>query len=125
MISKTLFITCDLFDAAARIEAQLGAEEFAREFLPRLRRIHDNLVQGPNPDLSIPLVDALEWGFHSPIQPVIETLIHAQRFDWRFITGRRRRFRALAPGQPVPPALADLWQKALARSTQVTSRNTP
>ncbi|MBF0323387.1 MAG: hypothetical protein HQL62_10705, partial [Magnetococcales bacterium] len=63
------------------------------------------------------LVDALDWGFHSPIQPVVETIIQAQRFDWRFITGRRRRFKALAPGQPVAPNLATLWQRALEKST--------
>ncbi|MBF0425791.1 MAG: hypothetical protein HQL66_08240 [Magnetococcales bacterium] len=126
MITKTLTVTHDLFTATPRIAAQLGHARFTTELLPRLRAIHTNLAQGPNPDLSIPLVAALDWGFHSPIQPVIETILAAQRFDWRFITGRPRRFKALEPGRVIPPDIASLWQKVLTQSTHcLTACDTP
>lgn len=116
MIAKTLLLTCDLLDATERIQKQLEPERFATEFLPRLRRIHDTLSLGPNPDLATPLLDALEWGFHTPIQPILETIIYSQGFDWRLITGRRRRFSALSPGQHIPPAIEKLWERAREKS---------
>ncbi|MEO5351698.1 MAG: hypothetical protein H7835_00545 [Magnetococcus sp. XQGC-1] len=117
MITKILLLTCDLFAAAPRIQAQLGAERFAAEFLPWLQQIHLTLQRGPNPEIAIPLVEALAWGFHTPIQPILETLIHAQGFDWRFVTGRRRRFNALANGQAIPIPVAKLWERALMKSS--------
>ncbi|MBF0125876.1 MAG: hypothetical protein HQM02_01560 [Magnetococcales bacterium] len=123
MITKTLMITCNLFDATARIQAQLGDEGFARDFLPMLRLIHHNLAQGPNPDISIPLVDALEWGFHSPAQPIVETIIQSQGFDWRFITGRRRQFKALAAGEAIPPPVSALWHRALEKSRAIVANH--
>lgn len=117
MIIKTLLITCELFDAAVQIQKQLDADSFTTEFLPRLRQIHANLAMGPNPEISTPLVDALDWGFHHSIQPTMTTIIQAQGFDWRFITGRRRPFKQLASGQPIPTAVSNLWQLALAKST--------
>lgn len=116
MIAKTLLLTCDLLDATERIRKQLEAELFATEFLPRLRQIHQTLSLGPNPELTIPLLDILEWGFHSPVQPMLETIIYAQGFDWRFVTGRRRRFTALSPGQNIPPMIAILWERAREKS---------
>ncbi|MBF0427700.1 MAG: hypothetical protein HQL94_02145 [Magnetococcales bacterium] len=119
MITKTLLVTCDLFDALPPIQAQLEATKFKSEFLPRLRQIHDNLALGPNPDISIPLVDALEWGFHGPIQPILSTILHSQGFDWRFITGRRRRFNELAHGRSIPLSVQTLWGRALDKATRM------
>ncbi|MBF0161257.1 MAG: hypothetical protein HQL88_03125 [Magnetococcales bacterium] len=118
MIAKTLLLTSDLFDAAERMQKQLGPELFVHGLLPRLQRLHEALACGPNPDFGTPLMDTLEWGFHSPIQPIVEVIIHAQGFDWRIIGGRRRPFRSLAPGQPIPPAVERLWAQALAKATR-------
>ncbi|MBF0341747.1 MAG: hypothetical protein HQL95_12420 [Magnetococcales bacterium] len=119
MIVKTLRIVCDLFDAVPHIGAQLGTERYSREFLPRLLAIRESLSQGPNPEFGIPVVDALEWGFHAPIQPILDRIIDAHGFDWRIVTGRRRRFPALAPGQPVPNEVLHLWQQAMDRARVV------
>ncbi len=113
LLEKSLLLTADLFAATDSCRRILGDHRFMTEFLPHLQRLQANLAQGPNPDLAVPLLDALAWGFHSPLQPALESIVYAQQFDWRFITGRRRPFKALAPGEPVPPALAELWQKAL------------
>lgn len=117
MIAKTLIITSDLFDAATRIQQHLAPEAFMTAFLPRLRAIDHCLSLGPNPDLMSPLLDALEWGFHTPAQPILETIIYAQGFDWRFVTGRRRPFKSLASGQTIPPTVTELWNQAKLKSS--------
>ena len=117
MIAKILLIICDLFDAAERMQKQLGPESFSSGLLPHLRQIHHALVQGPHPDFGTPLLAALDWGFHSPIQPMVETIIHAQGFDWRFVGGRQRSFKTLAPGQPISPTVERLWHQALTKAT--------
>uniref|UniRef100_UPI00187D4D8C hypothetical protein n=1 Tax=Candidatus Magnetaquicoccus inordinatus TaxID=2496818 RepID=UPI00187D4D8C len=103
----------------------LGNERFVADFLPQLQKIQSCLAQGPNPDLAMPLLDALEWGFHSPLQSTLETIIYGQGFDWRFITGRRRSFKALAPDKTVPPALAQLWQQTLNKANRALAANNP
>ncbi|MBF0097193.1 MAG: hypothetical protein HQM04_11795 [Magnetococcales bacterium] len=124
LLEKSLLLAADLFAATDSCRRLLGDERFMAEFLPHLQRIQSNLAQGPNPDLAMPLLDALAWGFHSPLQPTLESIIYAQRFDWRFVTGRRRPFKALAPGAPVPRTVAELWQIALHQANQALSRVT-
>ncbi|MBF0185643.1 MAG: hypothetical protein HQM06_14830 [Magnetococcales bacterium] len=117
-LEKSLILTGELFDATPQCRSLLGEERFVTEFLPQLEQIRTNLAQGPNPDLLVPLLGALEWGFHSPLQATLETIIYANRFDWRFITGRRRPFKSLAPGAEVPATVLQLWQQTQQKAAQ-------
>lgn len=116
MILKTLTICRELFVAAPYLKERLGAVRFEAELLPRLRQIREGLRIGPNPDFGVALVDTFEWGFHTPAQALLDGIIQAQGFDWRFVTGRRRRFKELAPDYPesIPPVVGNLWAEALA-----------
>ncbi|NGZ06440.1 MAG: hypothetical protein G8237_08790 [Magnetococcales bacterium] len=117
MIIKTLRIACDLFDAAGRMRTQLGEERFFKELHPRLMRIRENLAAGPNPDVGIVVVELLEWGFYTEIQPILDVIIAGHGFDWRLVTGRRRRFAALASGPAISMEVLGLWERALEKAT--------
>ncbi|MBF0163082.1 MAG: hypothetical protein HQL97_10885 [Magnetococcales bacterium] len=121
MILKTLTICRELFVAAPHLKERLGPARFEAELKPHLCRIREGLLPGPNPDFGVSVVDALEWGFHTPLQPLLDGIIQSQGFDWRFVTGRRRRFKELAPDypEPLPPVVRNLWAEALASAERV------
>ncbi|MEO5347989.1 MAG: hypothetical protein H7834_16680 [Magnetococcus sp. YQC-9] len=125
MITKTLSVCRELFMAVPFLKERLGAPRFEAELLPRLQQIRESLAAGPNPEFGIPLVDTLEWGFHTPLQPILDGIIHAQGFDWRFVTGRRRRFKELAADypEPIPTAVTTLWTEALTHANRVLETN--
>nr|CAX83892.1 uncharacterized protein [uncultured bacterium] len=116
MITKTLTICRELFVAVPFLKERLGAARFEAELKPRLQQLRESLHSGPNPDFGTPLLDTLEWGFHTPLQALLDGIIHSQGFDWRLVTGRRRRFKELASDhpEPVPQVVLTLWAAALA-----------
>ncbi len=120
MLIKTLQVTEALFMEAPRIKTLLGAGW--NDFFPHLERLRAALRQGPNPSFNDPLIDALALGFRGPAERVIDGILTAHGFDYRFITGRRRSFKKLRDPATVPGDIQRLWQRVAGKSDEMMAQ---
>ncbi len=110
MLTKSLLVAEAVLLAAETIKESSDAEwpqieEHLKELLAVLER-------EPNPDFTAPLMAALNVGFNSKAEPILSGILANFGFDYRFITGRPKRFSALKPGKTIDPQVQRLWQKA-------------
>ncbi|MBF0625691.1 MAG: hypothetical protein HQL82_12885 [Magnetococcales bacterium] len=120
LVAKTLQVAEAVILAVPRIRPVLG--DRWPEFCAFLRQLHDNLQKGPHPEFSDPLLEAIAWGFPTPIEPILSGILTANRFDYRFITGRPRHYRQLRKGSLVTLELIQLWQRVQGKSAEMMAR---
>lgn len=116
MLRKTLHVAEGLFRSAPYIKVDL--EENWPPFCEFLKQLHFNLKRGPHPEFGDPIIDAFQWGFSSAAEATLLTILEKQRFDYRFITGPKRRFKALKAGSDLDNELLVLWNQVLELSTK-------
>lgn len=118
MIKKALNITESLFMSVPQIRAMLEEQQWP-DFYAHLQDIHHALKRGPNPDFYEPLIRAMQMGFHSRAERVISAILDAHRVDYRFITGRIRRFHALEAGKTIPQDIIKTWGRVYSATLTV------
>lgn len=123
MITKNLLVIESLFLSVPRIKQQLG--ERWPEFFVHLLAIQAAMQKGPHPEFSDPLIDALHWGFSSLAEPIFTSILEEHGFDYRFITGAKRRFRCFRPGNVVATGILNRWEQILESSKIITSEVSP
>jgi hypothetical protein len=109
LIKSLLVIEAVLIDAIA-IKEMIG--ESGPQFLSHIQELNSILAQEPSPDFTKPLVAALHLAFSSPAEPIVGAILDNNGFDYRFITGKPKRFSALKPGREIPPQVLRLWLQA-------------
>jgi hypothetical protein len=110
VLIKTLLVTEAVLTQTPEIKRMLG--QSWPLFSKPLQVLIQTLQQSPNPDFTTPLMEALHVGFHSPAEPIVAQILENHRFDYRFITGKPKRFSALKPGKQTPENIQQLWQRA-------------
>jgi hypothetical protein len=123
MLTKTLRVAESLFLSAPQIQGLLGDQW--PELKETLDRLALSLASGPNPDFNIPLIAALTRIFKSPAEAIAQRILDESGFDYRFITGKPRQFRALMPGKSPPEEIQRLWKQVdvVARNYQGSLRD--
>lgn len=109
MLTKSLLVTEAVLIRTAEIESTIG--DALPAFQDHIGELTQVLAKGPNPDFTPPLIAALHTCFNTPAEPIIGTILHNLGFDYRFITGKPRRFSALKAGKAIDPQIAQLWQR--------------
>ncbi|MBF0381453.1 MAG: hypothetical protein HQL69_10565 [Magnetococcales bacterium] len=110
MLIKSLLVTEAVLIDAVAIQEKIG--DGREQFLAHLLELNSILARGPNQDFTKPLVAALHIAFSSPAEPIVGGILQNHGFDYRFITGKPKRFSALNPGKEIPPEIQKIWQLA-------------
>jgi hypothetical protein len=110
VLIKSLLVAEAVLIEAIAIKDKIG--EDGPQFSVYMQELNSILAQEPSPDFTKPLVAALHLAFSSPAEPIVGGILENHGFDYRFITGKPKRFSALKPGREVPPQIQRLWLQA-------------